>query len=181
MALVAAGFVAGRAPLGRAAVLPAPPAVPSAGRLLAAAGVLVAALVTAWAVWQPEASDRQITTALRLSDAGRLDDAIAKTNDAADSNPLSSDPLLTLAAIETEAGREGEAGRTLEKAVLKFPGEPQTWYRLAAFQLGTLDEPRKAVATVQGAIYLDPKNAQNQALFLQAKARTRELTARQRK
>ena len=180
MALVAAGFVAGRAPLGQGDVALPPPAVPSPSRLLAAAAVLVAAMVTAWAVWQPEASDRQITSALRLSDAGALDEAIAKTNDAADSNPLSSDPLLTRAAIETEAGREGEAGRTLEEAVLKFPGEPQTWYRLAAFQLGTLDEPRKAAATVQAAIYLDPRGAQNQALFLQARARTRELTARQR-
>jgi predicted Zn-dependent protease len=177
MALVAAGFVAGRAPLGRGAVALGPP-VPSPQRLLAAAGVLVAAILIAWAVWQPEASDRAIGDALRLSDAGQLDAAIAKTNDAADSNPLSSDPLLTRAAIETEAGQEGAARRTLEEAVLKFPGEPQTWYRLAAFQLGTLDQPVKAAATVGAAIFLDPKSAQNQALFLQAKARARELPAR---
>jgi O-Antigen ligase len=179
MALVAAGFVAGRAPLGQAAVALAPP-VPSPQRLLAAAAVLVAAIVTAWAVWQPEASDRAIGDALRLSDAGQLDAAIVKTNDAADSNPLSSDPLLTRAAIETEAGREGDARRSLEEAVLKFPGEPQTWYRLAAFQLGTLDQPLKAAATVRAAIFLDPKSALNQALFLQAKARARELAARSR-
>jgi hypothetical protein len=179
MALVAAGFVAGRAPLGQGEAALAP-AVPSPQRLLAAAGVLLAAIVTAWAVWQPEASDRDISDALRLSDAGQLDQAIQKTNDAADSNPLSSDPLLTRAAIETQAGRLGDAERTLEEAVLKFPGEPQTWYRLAAFQLGTLDQPVRAAATVRAAIYLDPKNAQNQALFLQAKARARELAARAR-
>jgi O-Antigen ligase len=181
MALVAAGFVAGRAPLGQ----PDPPVVwavvPSPARLLAAAGVLVAAIVTAWAIWQPEASDRQIRDALRLSDAGQLDQAIAKTEDAADSNPLSSDPLLTRAAIETQAGREGDARHTLEEAVLKFPGEPESWYRLAAFQLGTLDQPSKAGTTVRAAIYLDPKNAQYQSLFLLSRARARELAARPRK
>jgi hypothetical protein len=181
MALVAAGFVAGRAPLGQpAATLAAAPAVPSPQRLLAAAAVLVVAILTAWAIWQPEASDRAIGDALRLSDAGRLDAAIAKTNDAADANPLSSDPLLTRAAIETEAGQERAAGRTLEEAVLKFPGEPQTWYRLAAFQLGTLDRPLKAAATVRAAIFLDPKSSLYQSLFLQAKARGRELAARPR-
>jgi predicted Zn-dependent protease len=179
MALVAAGFVAGRAPLGQTAVALGPP-VPSPQRLLAAVAVLVAAIVTAWAVWQPEASDRAIGDALRLSDAGQLDAAIAKTNDAADSNPLSSDPLLTRAAIETQAGQEGDAETSLEEAVLKFPGEPQTWYRLAAFQLGTLDQPLKAAATVRAAIFLDPKSAQNQALFLQARARARELAGRPR-
>jgi O-Antigen ligase len=178
MALVAAGFVAGRAPLGQPDPPVTLPAVPPPQRLLAAAGVLVAAILTAWAIWQPEASDRQIGDALRLSDAGLLDDAIAKTNDAADSDPLSSDPLLTRAAIETQAGREGAAGHTLEQAVLKFPGDPETWYRLAAFQLGTLDQPVKATATVRAALYLDPKDEPSRALFLQARRRARELAAR---
>jgi tetratricopeptide (TPR) repeat protein len=180
MALVAAGFVAGRAPLGQAAVALGPP-VPSPQRLLAAAAVLVAAIVTAWAVWQPEASDRAIGDALRLSDAGQLDAAIAKTNDAADSNPLSSDPLLTRAAIETQAGQEGAAESSLEEAVLKFPGEPQTWYRLAAFQLGTRDHPVQAAATVRAAIFLDPKSELYQDLFLLARRHARELAARPRK
>jgi O-antigen ligase/polysaccharide polymerase Wzy-like membrane protein len=179
MALVGAGFVAGRAPLGQPAAALGP-RVPTPPRLLAGAAVLLAAIVTAWAIWQPEASDRQIGDALAFSDAGNFDAAIAKTEDAADSNPLSSDPLLTRAAIQTEAGHVAAAQRTLEQAVLKFPGEPLTWYRLAAFQLGTLDHPAQAAATVRGAIFLDPKSVQNQALFLQARARVRELARRSR-
>jgi tetratricopeptide (TPR) repeat protein len=179
MALVAAGFVAGRAPLGEPAVLDDPPRAPSPGRLLAASGVLVAAVLTAWAIWQPEAADRATGDALRLADAGQVEAAIAKTEDAADSNPLSPDPLLTRAAIETEAGREDAARRSLEEAVLKFPGDPQTWFRLAAFQLGTLDRPRDAAATVQGAIFLDPRSQPARVLFLQARARARELEQRQ--
>jgi O-Antigen ligase len=180
MALVGAGFVAGRAPLGQP-VVALGPSVPAPPRLLAGAAVLLVAVVTAWAIWQPEASDRQVGDALRLSDAGNLDAAIAKTEDAADSNPLSSNPLLTRAAIQTEAGQIGAAQHTLEQAVLKFPGDPQTWYRLAAFQLGTVDHPVQAAATIRAAIFLDPKSVPNQSLFLQARARARELAARARK
>lgn len=179
MALVAAGFVAGQAPLRHPPVLAEPIRAPSSGRLLAATGVLVAAVLTAWAIWQPEAADRATGEALSLSDAGQVDAAIAKTEDAADINPLSSDPLLTRAAIETEAGRVDAARRSLEEAVLGFPGDPQTWLRLAAFQLGTLDRPIEAAATVQGAIFLDPRSDPGRVLFLQARARARELEQRQ--
>jgi hypothetical protein len=174
MALVGAGFVAGRAPLGQ----PEPTqtlVATSPARLLAASGVLLAAVLLAWAIWQPEAADRETGDAIRLADAGQVDAAIAKAEDAADTNPLSSEPLITQAAIETEAGRVDEAREALEQAVLKFPGETQTWYRLAAFQLGTLDHPREATETVQGAIFLDPMSIANRVLYLQAKARQREL------
>jgi O-antigen ligase/polysaccharide polymerase Wzy-like membrane protein/tetratricopeptide repeat protein len=174
MALVAAGFVVGRAPLGQPEV-ERPFAAPTPARLVAASSVLLAAILTAWAIWQPEASDRETADAVRLSDAGDVDAAIAKTVDAADSNPLSSEPLITRASIETQAGRVDDAREALEQAVLKFPGEPQTWYQLAAFQLGTLDHPREAAATVQGAIYLDPRSSAYRMFYLQARARAREL------
>ena len=74
MALVAAGFVAGRAPFG----LPAPPVAASSTRADRARrgcwprpGVLVAAVLLAWAIWQPEASDRATSDALRLADGRR--------------------------------------------------------------------------------------------------------------
>ena len=175
MALVAAGFVAGRAPFGApAAVAAEQPRATGPTRLLAASGVLVAAVLLAWAIWQPEASDRATSDALRLAAAGEVDAAIAKTEDAADANPLSADPLLIQAAIQTEASREQDARESLEQAVLKFPGDPQTWYRLAAFQLGTLDRPAEAAATAQGAIFLDPRSDPSRLLFLQALARARE-------
>ena len=177
MALVAAGFVAGRSPLGQAE-RPGAPATATPARLLAGSGVLLAAILIAWAIWQPEAADRQTREAVRLADAGATDAAIAQAEKAADTNPLSSAPLITQASIETEAGRVDDARRSLEQAVLKFPGESQTWSRLAAFQLGTLDHPREAAETVQGAIYLDPHSQGNRMLYLQAKARARELAPR---
>jgi O-Antigen ligase len=183
LALVAAGFVAGRGPLtGPGPARPgvdwrAPLADPAPPRLLAAAGVLLAALLVAWAIWQPEAGDRATGDALALSEQGDVEAALAKTQDARDANPLSADPLLVQAAIETRAGRERDARETLEDAVLKFPGEPDTWYRLAAFQLGTIDRPLDAAETVRGALYLDPLSVPARGLFLEAKGRAREKQA----
>jgi hypothetical protein len=179
MALVAAGIVAGRGP---AAALPeggtidlrAPLRDPSPPRILSAGTVILVAVLTAWTIWQPWAADRQTTEAIELADAGDLDGALAKTGDAADTNPVSSEPLLVEAAIATRAGGESVAEAALEDAVLKFPGEPETWYRLAAFQLGTLDEPAKAAETIRGALYLDPHSVSARQLLLEARASARE-------
>ena len=135
----------------------------------------LAGLALAWAVWQPEASDRATGDALALADQGRFPEAIAKTQDAEDLNPLTPEPLLVRASIQTQSGDEAAARDTLERAVLGFPGDPQTWYRLAAFQLGTLNRPDQTLQTLQGALYLDPFWNSARTLFLEARARQREL------
>ena len=180
MALVAAGFVAGRGPAHALAGVetraPEPPlARPSTERIVAAAAVVLCGLLVAWAVWQPEASDRATNEALRLSEEGSYDEALAKAQDAADINPLAPGPYLVAASIDTTAGREAAARESLERAVLRYPGDPQTWYRLAAFQLGTLDKPGQALDTLRGAFYLDRWSPRNRQLFLDARARQREL------
>ena len=58
--------------------------------------------------------------------------------------------------------------------MIRFPGDPQTWYRLAAFQLGTLDAPEQALETLKGALYLNPHSGPASKLFLDARARQRE-------
>jgi hypothetical protein len=186
MALVAAGFVAGRGPVAavmggaRTSELSAlrwPPPKPSSGGLAAAGAVGIAAIVMAWAIWQPEASDRASNTALELIDERAYQSAIAETEDAADANPLSPEPLFVRAVAETAAGDEAAAHRTLERAVLEFPGNPQTWLRLATFQLRTLDRPEDALETVRGVLYLDPFSRHGRQLFLDARVRLREQEA----
>jgi O-Antigen ligase len=178
MAFVAAGFVAGRGPAAPLADssplnLREPMQNPSPPRLLAASAVLVAALVTAWAVWQPLAADRLASDAVEL-EQGDVDGALAKTREAADTNPLTAEPLLLEAAIATRAGREAEAEAALKKAVLEFPGDPETWHRLAAFQLGTLGDAAQAAQTIRGALYLDPHSFSIRQIFFDARARERE-------
>ncbi|HET8819916.1 MAG TPA: tetratricopeptide repeat protein [Thermoleophilaceae bacterium] len=181
MALVAAGFVAGRGPFGADDLHGRTQRIswrPTNPRLPAAFATIAAALLLVWAIWQPEASDRATNEALALTDEGKFERAIAKTEDARDINPLTPDPLLVRAAAETKAGREDDARESLEKAVLSFPGDPQTWYRLAAFQLGTLDAPEQALETLDAVLYLDPHSRQAGELFLGARARLREQTGR---
>jgi O-antigen ligase len=175
LALVAAGFVAGRGPAAGLHEPRSPRSRPAPVRIVAAVGVGLAALVLAWAVWQPEASDRATGEALELADAGDFPEAIAKTDDAQSLNPLTPEPLLVRASIQTQAGDEAATEDTLEQAVLGFPGDPHTWYRLAAFQLGTQDEPAAALETLKGALYLDPFWSTARTLFLEARARQREL------
>jgi len=175
MALAAAGFVAGRgataAVPGSAPVLP-PPA-PERPRVALAAGVGLAALLFAWAIWQPEASDRASNRALELAADGRLDEAESKAADAEDSDPLAAKPLLVRAAVQTQAGKNREAESTLERAVLRFPGDPDNWLRLASFQLGTVDRPADAAETVRGVLYLDPHSKAGRKLFLEIRQRLR--------
>jgi O-Antigen ligase len=181
MALIPAGYLAGLGPLGEGTGRAEPASGrrriewrPDAGRVIAALVAVATALLLAWAIWQPEASDRATNEALALLDEKKFDQALAKTEDAEDLNPLTPDPLLVRASIETAANREADAQTSLERAVLLFPGDPQTWYRLAAFQLGTLDAPEQAADTIRGALYLDPHSKASAQLFLDARARERE-------
>ncbi|HZB74708.1 MAG TPA: O-antigen ligase family protein [Solirubrobacteraceae bacterium] len=188
MALVAAGFVAGCGPLGveeRLTTADPPDATrrtwrPANPRLPAALATIAAALLLAWAIWLPEASDRATNDALALADERQFARAIERTEEARDLNPLTPDPLIVRASVETRAGREDDARQSLEKAVLSFPGDPQTWYRLASFQLGTLDAPEQALETLRGALYLDPHSRAAGRLFFDARARLREKTGEAR-
>jgi hypothetical protein len=173
MALAAGGFVAGRGPLGAAPVPIARLVMPSRARIAAAVGVGCAAVLFAWAIWQPEASNRATNEALDLVARGQVDEAAHKAADAEDADPLSSTPLLVQASVQTEAGREREAQATLERAVLRFPGDPQTWFRLASFQLGTVDRPEDAAESVEGLLYLDPQSKAGRKLFLEVRRRLR--------
>jgi hypothetical protein len=179
IALIAAGFVAARGPDWTVAE-PRPRRDerrrPSLLRVTAALGTLVTAGLVAWAIWQPEASDRATNEALALTEEGRFGQAIAKSETARDLNPLTPDPLLVRASAEARSGNEDAARQSLEKAVLSFPGDPQTWHRLAEFQLGTLDAPEQALETVRAVIYLDPHSPRGRDLFGRARARLREKT-----
>jgi O-antigen ligase/polysaccharide polymerase Wzy-like membrane protein len=183
MALIAAGYLAGRGPLGSEGTEDAGGGAvftrrPSFGRIAAGVAAVATAALIAWAVWQPEASDRATNDALALADEKKFDAAIERTKDAEDINPLTPDPLLVRASIDTQANRVRPAEHSLQQAVISFPGDPQTWYRLAAFQLGTLDAPEAAVKTIRGALYLDPHSGPASQLFLNARARLREKTGR---
>jgi hypothetical protein len=142
--------------------------------LVFAGGIVFMALLFAWAIWQPEASDRASNRALDEIAAGDLGEAADNANKAEDANPLSPQPLFVQASVATAAHENAAAQTVLERAVLRFPGDPDTWLRLASFELGTIDRPDKAANTVLGVLYLDPHSKAGQKLYLEIQRRLRE-------
>jgi len=154
-AVAAAGFLAGRGPLG-ASPERAPRAALSGPRLVAMAAVLVTAALCAWAVWQPERAARANDRALALLDDGRIAAASKEATRAREIDPYSADPLFTRAEVLNRSGRPTAAYKTLEQAVLEHPRDPETWLRLGRFELDELDLPDRAIETALGAFAVDP-------------------------
>jgi O-antigen ligase len=166
LGLLCAGWVAGRGP----AFQPVPEAPTDRARWLriaSAAGVVVAALVAAWTIWQPERSVAAGDKALSLIDNGRFSQARSEARHAHDVDPLAIEPLIDLAAAEEASGRPVRARVALVDAVELQPSNPAAWKALAAFELRT-SHPQAALRAARAAVYLDPEGEQTRRLFLTA-------------
>jgi hypothetical protein len=171
VALLCAGWVAGRGPLRdrlRAVGPAATPGWPHAGRLarlrhrvpamsaLAAALVLVVAVAGAWTAFQPVRAVNAGDAAFDRLDRGQPEAAASIARIATERNPLSADPLFELAAIELARGRTREAEVALERAVELQPSSAEAWRRLGRLRLSVLGEPAEALDAFQAAYFLDP-------------------------
>ena len=165
IALVAAGYVAGSGP---PAALGAPRSAPVGARLGTALMLLALALVGCWAIWQPQRSDAAADAAVASLSAQRIPDARVQARNAVARNPLAVEPLFELAAVEDRAGRKRVARRVLEDAVRLQPANPATWRALAEFSLNSLKDPSRAYGALRAAVFLDPKNPELQAAFVEA-------------
>jgi O-antigen ligase len=162
VALLLAGWLAGRGPLGAtsaAAHTPArrwtwPPRAPSRGVAVTAGAIMVAALLAAWAQWQPQRSEesRQQALAMLARDPAG---ARAAADAGVSRDPLSAEALFTLANVESSTGQAAAARATLAKAVHLQPSNPQTWLELGRFDLA--GNPKAALEELRAAIYLNPE------------------------
>jgi cytochrome c-type biogenesis protein CcmH/NrfG len=193
--LLAAGWLAGRGPLGargREEDGNAPRRVMAAGasatataaasalgqrlraglrerpRAVCVAAAVLLVLATAWTVYQPQRADTIAQDAMDALDTGNADKARKQAQRARDINPLSLDPLYALATIETAANRNSAARRAFEQAVRLQPANPDPWVRLAEFELTTLQRPKVALTAIRPALYLDPRSSDAVAVFLAA-------------
>ena len=152
MALVAAGFVAGRAPLGRppsrrARRWPRRRAAPA--RRVAAC--CVAAVLAAWAIWQPEAADRETGDAIRLADAGA-----GRRRDRQDRGRGRLEPAQLRAAADARrrsrpggpGGRRPQLARAGRAQVPRRARRPGTGWPLSSWARWT--GPSQAAATCRG-------------------------------
>lgn len=183
LALLAAGWVAGRGPLGAREPqdAPAPTGRPAARlraglrerpRAILAGATILLALVASWTVWQPLRSVTIGQQSIATLAGGDADSARIQAQTARDRNPLSVGPLFELATIESSVGRKSAARRALEQAVRLQPANPEPWLQLAQFELNKLKRPRAALAAIRPAIYLDPRSSETVAVFLAAQRQT---------
>ena len=156
----------GRRP--RPALQPAlPPALGTSRilRLCAAGGLMVVALVAAWAMWQPLRSYQAGQSALEALDEGQFANAQRLARTAHDRNPLAVEPYWELAAVLEATNRPKQARAALRDAVKLQPSNPAVWERLATFELRQ-NRPLAAVQAARAAIYLDPLSPITRRLFL---------------
>jgi O-antigen ligase len=176
MALVCAGWLAGRGPL-----LPEP--MPGGGgnliermraglrdprRAVLAGAALLVALIAAWATWQPLRSQSAQDDALAALERKDVNAARADAQAAQDRNPLAVEPLFVRSVVEQQAGDEEAARRALEDAVKLQPTNSEPWLRLANYELNVAHDPAKAQAALKPALYLDPRSSTGISLYLQA-------------
>ena len=182
VALLCAGWLAGRGPLpdqhgspspGDASVSPSiwmrgAPALqgesrlrlsrlpePRPLRLIVAGAVLIGTLLAAWTQWQPLRAEDASQRALVLL-ASNPSGARTEAQAAVDEDPLSARALIYLAKIEQANGQTPLAQSTFQRAVRLQPSNPETWLALGEFDVTS--EPRVAVEELGAAIYLNPQS-----------------------
>jgi hypothetical protein len=164
VALLCAGWLAGRGPLSRQRAGERVsgsrhPTMPwwrrPSPRTGLAGAVLLASLLAAWAQWQP----------LRSFDAANEASALLSHDpqgarkaalQAVARDPLSAQALITLATVQQNNGESAQARATLQKAVRLQPSNPQTWVALGEYDLQSHD-PADALNELRAAIYLNPQ------------------------
>jgi hypothetical protein len=164
LALVCAGWVAGRGPLDGAR------REQSVGplwlRATAAGGVAVVGLGLLWSIWQPLRSDQADDDAVGSLARSDIPAALAATQRAEDRDPLSVDPLFERATILEGQGRQAEANATLQKAIRLQPSNPAAWEREAVHLFASEHKPAKALPFAKAAVFLDPHSAQARGILL---------------
>ncbi len=170
-ALLCAGWLAGRGPLGspvgRAERPRSPVGSPAAGAALV--GLVAVALAAAWFTWQPLRSAGADGSAIDALLAGRGSAALADARTAVASDPVSADALSDLSAVYAGLGNLSAARAELAKATSVQPANPASWIALAQFDL---DHERRsdAVRELDSALRLDPSSSQAKAMIAQARA-----------
>ncbi len=137
LALVCAGWLAGRGPLsdpvGRLPERRRLARSPGAAAVVAAA--VVATVLAVWVIVQPLRSQDAYNSALTQLTRGNTAAALTDARRAEAANPLSIDPLWLQSAIYTSDGNQAAARRALIKATTLQPSNPQAWARLGCYDL----------------------------------------------
>jgi len=165
VALLCAGWLVGRAEPGeqqRGGASARARTAWSRARIAAAGAVVLAALLSTWAQWQPQRAEESRAQALALAEQGRLWAAQGAARSAVSRDPLSAEALFALADLQQASGDPSRARATLQRAVRLQPSNPNTWLELARHDLTS--SPRAALTELQAAIFLNPQSIAQEAI-----------------
>lgn len=176
VALLCAGWVAGRGPLTEAASAPTllvrriTVGMREPLRLAAAATVIALAGTAAWSTWRPLAADQAAAKAQATAAVNPITNAAAlkEAQRAADLNPLSIQPLYAQAYVHVLGNRDAAGREALVQAVRLQPANSDTWLQLADFTLNQLGKPDEALRLLGPALYLDPQSREASIIYLKA-------------
>jgi hypothetical protein len=173
IALVCAGWLAGRGPLSNTVGVTSERrrlGVQPAGGLTVVA-LLAVTVIAVWGILQPlrssDADAAAITSLLRGNGGAALTDA----RQAVASNPLSVDPLFVLSKIYPTQGNRAQARAELVQAARLQPDNPETWIQLAGYDLAQ-HQPGRAVVELARAKTLYRGSAQIASELSRAQAET---------
>jgi tetratricopeptide (TPR) repeat protein len=149
------------------------PPRPHNARLVPALLVVLLALCTSWAVYQPQRAENANEQALTLLGQRKLPEAAKAADRAHSVDPASDRPLWIKAGVAVAAGHPKQAEVLFQRAVFDQPSNPEAWTRLAEFELYRNNQPQQALDLIQGALYLDPRSAPAQTVFFDARRKVR--------
>ncbi len=157
-ALICAGWLAGRGPLGEPASrltrlrgVGSAPAAYAGVTLIAAVG-----LTCAWFVWQPLRAANADAAAVTDSISGNTRAAFADARAAVAQDPESVEPLDQLSSLYVQVGLRQLGRIELLRAASLQPANPQVWVQLGEYDLLTLHRPAAALGELRHARLLDP-------------------------
>jgi F0F1-type ATP synthase assembly protein I len=156
LALVCAGWIAGRGPLSRpVGVVPERRITIGSPRAAASLAVIAGGLLlVCWAMWQPLRSADADGAAVTALANGNTAAALADARTAANSDPLDYQPLWTEAAVYSRLGDRTAVIAAYRKAISVQPKNAQTWQRLGEYDL-QIHRARAALPVLLTAHRLD--------------------------
>jgi hypothetical protein len=184
IAILCAGWVAGRGPLGSVLALGRPSVAALRDRRLGAiaAAAVVVALLVAWSQWQPLRSADSANAALTALGHGQTAAgatatryytlAEADARSAISENPLDYQPWIWLADAQADLHQPRSGYTSAVHAVQVEPSNWYAWYDLAYFDAYQLGDPRDALPILERALYLYPQSGEASGLYLTLLAET---------
>jgi O-antigen ligase/polysaccharide polymerase Wzy-like membrane protein len=148
---------------------PPPLAVLGSARIWALATIVAVTLVGAWAQWQPLRAVSADRAAGKALDRGDVAGALVRARAAVNRDPLSIDRLFYLANVQVRGGDQTGARASCQRAIALQPANPAAWLALAAFNSAA--DPAQALGDLRPALFLNPRSAAAQDLFVSLERR----------